>query len=287
VRQGNKKSNMNRLLKFHNPQSSDDYFKELLIDKRVEQHGLMPWGVLLSLITTALAYVQQPTFTQQQLNSLIWIMINTFSWIIIFFFSRKYQTVKNTWLFDILHLARSSSSLILAYTGLSNTQSLYLYPLKFLYNAFMAWVFITSYFVKIIYLLAPCAYIVYYVNGTANGWYYGQLVYQIVILWLICYVQERVSRSSFLEKYKQLKTGDTLKFILDEIPENIVILDKNLKEKFRNKLLNQIFGNDGNVQIEKKSSKRWHRSTLEIIIYLHRQMNSTKKKITSVTLQIS
>jgi len=54
-----------------------------------------------------------------------------------------------------------------------------------------------------------------------------------------------------LEKYKQLKTGDTLKFILDEIPENIVILDKNLKEKFRNKLLNQIFGNDGNVQIEK------------------------------------
>jgi len=56
-----------------------------------------------------------------------------------------------------------------------------------------------------------------------------ELLSQSLILCIIIYFEETMNRSSFLQKYKDLKNGDTLKFILNEVPENMVISERPIR----------------------------------------------------------
>jgi signal transduction histidine kinase/CheY-like chemotaxis protein len=77
---------------------------------------------------------------------------------------------------------------------------------------------------------------------------YGWQIYFIVEAGLnaiyvmaMLYYKSKSTKEQFVEKYHEVKAADTMKWILNEIPESIMIMDKNMHCKFKNTFFTKMF----------------------------------------------
>jgi CheY-like chemotaxis protein/nitrogen-specific signal transduction histidine kinase len=180
-------------------------------------------------------------FHRETIVTLIWGAVNFAALFSIFIFGRKFQNLKNLWIFEFMYLLTlSSTNLVVAYVSpiISSFCKVwsFSYGANFLILMYMLNIFTVQLGTRYLYLLINLGAVIY------QNYYYNAVRFPLsylldtILLWAFMYVQEKTSRNAFYIKYTEIKNGQTLKSILNEIPENIMILDKTFKEKYVNKV---------------------------------------------------
>ena len=215
-----------------------------------EQRSQMPFIILLAIVNIIVTYCTKKTLDHKGGLLLIWNMVNFALIVSTYLVSLKYQNAKNYLLFDFLYASRQVSSIILAFYGLnSSINNLILFSIKFLVCSVLVMNIIISTGFRIAYFLGCMTFIFWEIRHIKFSIWHVQNGTETFILVMMCLLKELADRRVFCQKYQEVKNGDTLKFILNEVPESIVILNKKLEEKFVNNYVYKIFEKDSSTAI--------------------------------------
>ena len=241
---------MNAFGRFRNPEAAANYSKDRARNGINEQYTQMPLIILLAIINLIVTYCTKKSLNEQAVILLIWNLTNFTVIVLTFLFSLKYETPKNYLFFDFLYACRQVSAIILAFYALSNTTSnLVLFSVKFLVCSVLVMNIIISTFFRICFFLGCMIFIFWQIRHIPFSIWYVQIATETFILVMMCILKEIADRRVFHQKYREMKNGDTLRFILNEIPESIVIVNKKLEEKYANTRVYRMFEADTNTEM--------------------------------------
>jgi signal transduction histidine kinase/CheY-like chemotaxis protein len=251
---------MDVFLRFRNKETQKAYHQESVTNGLIEQKNLFIWILIFLVIGLVVTY--SVTFTQGKniyasftASDWVWTWIDFAGFIVLYFLARKFNNMQRIWLFDLLYLMLFISTIIYQLQHLKANliprgycgAVLFPFSLSFITQFWFMYIYTTQLVTKLIYITVYVAFVCYLSQIYGSFLYYWGLCYQCLFIIVIIYLRERTFRKIFLEKHNETQTGATLRFILDEIPESIMMLDKNLNQKFANKCCTVMFSQEGDT----------------------------------------
>jgi signal transduction histidine kinase len=251
---------MNCLLHFRRKEAQEAYDAESLANKLEMQKNYILWAIALSIFGIGAKFIISYTTILSQISGINW---NTWAiaiglimaYFTVYFIVRRCVTTKNNWIFDIMYLGIFGCSQYISIASLkpeskiTSSLVMFTYSITLVSQVLVSGVYMFNLLSRMIYLSFIVVYTSILVENYATGLFYYSLSYQTFVVLLLLYLIEKSNRLSFLKKFDVVKTGDTLRLILNDIPENIVVLDKNLQMVYKSSFFHKMFNEEDNIEV--------------------------------------
>jgi signal transduction histidine kinase/CheY-like chemotaxis protein len=265
---------IDKLLRFHEKEMQTQYDNnEIRVAQLFQRHAFY-----MFLSFTFIEYILRYLLHEQMFGSNLWdddrgtrnfmnqtiaTFIGLLAFIALYLADKKFRK-RYSFFFDLAYAVLFTGFVIVdlrilwSDKDLMENMNLSFLAFEFMWKVYVMFAFIFSRHFRILCMVA----IFLYMTGTIVQ-VFGWQVYFVVEALLngvytiaMLYLRNRCTKIAFVGSYHEVKAGDTMKWILNAMPESILIIDKMMNPRFTNTFFSKMFGlNPGAVDVHGVLSK--------------------------------